>query len=494
MFRLLFFLSFALTSASAESNKNVLFIISDDLNCYLGCYGHPLAQTPHLDALAASGTRFDRAYCQYPVCNASRASIFTGLRPDVTGVRENWTHFRHTTPDAITLPEWFKRKGYRSIRIGKIYHYNVPKEIGMDCMDDPTSWTMRFNPYGRDKREEGLITTLIPNRYGATLSWMAQDGKDEEQTDGVGATYALKALEHFGKAEQPFFLALGFFRPHTPFVAPKKYFDLYPLDQIEIDESYRPSWETVPPLALFSLHNEERDLTEARKKKIIQAYLASISFLDAQVGRVVNKLTELGLAEDTLVVFTSDHGYHMNEHGLWQKQSLFEDATRVPLIIRAPGQATAGGVSTTPVELIDLFPTLCEWANLEMPADHEREGQSLMPMLDDPNTPGKGYAISQVRRPPSRAKYAWFGAEPGPNHVVHGYSIRTDRYRYNQWHQGELGEELYDHETDPGELRNLADHPEFQVLKEALKEQLAPFEQAHGAPETLRNRDLMQLK
>ncbi len=489
---LLLLLCLGLASVSAESEKNVLFIISDDLNCYLGCYGHELAQTPNLDALAARGTRFDRAYCQYPVCNASRASIFTGLRPDVTNVRENWTHFRHTTPDATTIPEWFKRQGYQSFRVGKIYHYNVPKEIGMDCMDDPMSWTMRFNPYGRDKKQEAEITTLRPNQYGATLSWMAQDGKDEEQTDGIAATYANKILDLYGK--EPFFLAVGMYRPHTPYVAPKAYFDLYPLDKITIDESYKATWDTIPHAALLSLHNEERDLDEMTKKKVIQAYLASISFMDAQVGRILKKLDELGLTDSTMVVFTSDHGYHMNEHGLWQKQSLFENATRVPLIVATPNQKQKGGVVDSPVELIDLFPTICDWAGLDMPTTHERDGQSLVPMLDDASLTGKAFAISQVRRTPARNRYEWFGGEGGPTEIFHGYSIRTPQYRYNHWDSGKLGEELYDEQADPGELNNLASNPEYETVKQELKAQLLPYEKAHGAAEIPRNQAIMQLK
>jgi len=488
------FLLLMLTVSQAAERKNVLFIISDDLNCYLSSYGHPLAKTPNLDALAERGTRFDRAYCQYPVCNASRASIFTGLRPDVTDVKENWTHFRHHIPDCHTLPQWFKEKGYFSARVGKIYHYNVPKEIGMDCMDDPASWTIRYNPYGRDKREEAQITTLTPGRYGATLSWMASEGKDEEQTDAIGATAANKILEHYCQGEQPFFLAFGMFRPHTPYVAPKAYFDMYPRDQIEIDETYKSTWEQIPSSALLSMHDDERELTAERKREIIQAYLASITFMDAQVGRVLEKLDELRMTDSTLIVFTSDHGYHMNEHGLWQKMSLFEESTRVPLFIAAPGQETPGGVVNDPVELIDLFPTICEWAGVGLPDTFERDGQSLLPMLADPTTPSKGYAISQLRRAPAKMKHTWFGAEPGPDAPFHGYSIRTAQYRYNRWDEGRMGEELYDHSKDPAEMNNLANNPEYETIKSELKAQLAPFEQAHGEPDAMDSRNLLRLK
>jgi uncharacterized sulfatase len=427
----------------AKAKMNVLFIISDDLNTDLGCYGDPWVRSPNIDRLAERGVRFDRAYCQYPLCNPSRASMLTGLRPDGTGVMTNGLHFREKHPKIVTLPQLFRENGYFVARVGKLYHYGVPGEIGTSgVMDDPPSWHQVVNPRGRDKDEEYKIHTLTPGQYGGTLSWYAADGRDEEQTDGIGATEAIQLLER--RKDEPFFLAVGFYRPHTPYVATKKYFKWYPTDQVQLASGPEDDRDDIPEAAL-SDKAEQKRLTDPLRREVIQAYYASISLMDAQVGRVLGALDRLGLRDKTIVVFTSDHGYLLGEHGLWQKQSLFEQSARVPMIISVPGMATGGQGAAGPVELVDLYPTLAELAGLSAP-DH-LEGKSLRPMLDDPTVRVKTGAITQVERRRGA------GSQKNP---IMGYSIRTERWRYTEWAGGEEGVELYDHETDPEEFTNLA--------------------------------------
>ena len=439
---------------AAPPKMNVLFLASDDLNNDLGCYGHSQVKSPHLDRLAGRSVRFDRAYCQFPLCNPSRASFLTGLRPDSTGVKDNAVHFRKKVPECVTLPQLFMNNGYSVMRVGKLFHYGVPTQIGTNGFDDAPSWQKVFNPRGRDKDDEPKIFSLVPGQFGGTLSWLAADGEDSEQTDSIGADHAIRLLEEH--REKPFFLAVGFYRPHTPYVAPKKYFDLYPVDQIELPQDPADDRDDIPQAAL-SARTANYGISEKLQREAKQAYYASITFMDAQVGRVLDALDRLGLAEDTIVVFLSDHGYHLGEHGLWQKQSLFEQSARVPLLISVPGQKTAGKASPRIVELIDVYPTLAELAGLSAP--RELEGMSLKPLLDDPNGAWDKPAITQVRR----------GA---PKMPVPGYSIRTERWRYTEWDGGEKGTELYDHENDPQEHTNLADDPKHAKTVAELQAQL----------------------
>jgi uncharacterized sulfatase len=435
---------------AAGRRPNVLFLIADDLNCDLHCYGHDNVRTPNIDRLAARGVRFERAYCQYPVCSPSRTSFLTGRRPNTTKIETNpragrfstdyvaSPHFREFLPDTVTLPQLFRKNGYTVARVGKLFHYGVPGQIGTSGLDDRASWDEFVNPAGRDKAEEGKVFTLTPNSYGGTLSWLAAGGTDQEQTDGLSATAAASMLERF--KDRPFFLAVGFYRPHTPYVSPRKYFEANPTSAIKLPTLSSADRERTPAAAYASLKKEQDTMSDALRLEAIQAYHASIQFMDAQVGRVVAALERLGLADNTVIVMTSDHGYHMYEHGLWQKMSLFENSARIPLIIVAPGARGNGRSTRALAELVDLYPTLADLCGLT-PPDY-LEGVSLRPVLDDPARSVKDAAFTQVLR-----------------RNFHGYSVRTARWRYTRWDDGKKGHQLYDMEADPGELTNLADDP-----------------------------------
>ena len=444
-------------AALPATRLNVLFIAVDDLGNLLGPVGHPGFKTPHLDRLAATGVRFDRAYCQIPLCNPSRASVLTGLRPDATGVFDLDRHFRATVPEAVTLPQLFRSNGWFTARVGKIFHYDVPKGIGTDGLDDPASWSQVVNPKGRDVADEKLITNPTPARpVSAALSWHAAEGSDEEQTDGMIAAEAIKLMEQ--RRGEAFFLGVGFFRPHTPFVAPKKYFEMYPLEGIRLPVSPAGDRDDIPPAA-FAHNNASPNygLDELTCRQALQAYYASVSFVDAQIGRVLGALDRLGLAERTLVVLWSDHGYHLGEHGgVWQKRTLFEESARAPLLIRAPGMKGNGRACARIVEFVDIYPTVAALCGLTPPK--RLAGRSLVPLLNDPARAWEGTAVTQILR-------------PGNGTPFMGRSIRTERWRYTEWNEGKLGIELYDHATDPQEFTNLAQSPEAKTILPALQQQ-----------------------
>lgn len=438
------------TSAAEKSRPNVLFISVDDMNNDLGCYGHPLVKSPNIDKLAKVGTRFDRAYCQFPLCSPSRTSIMTGLRPDTTQVYDLQKHFRNVIPDTVTLSQLFKNNGYYAARVGKIYHYGNPGQIGTDGLDDPASWDHKVNPLGRDKAEEKLLTNHTPKRgLGSSLSFMRAEGTDEEQTDGMVATEIIKMMET--NKDKPFFLAAGFYRPHCPYVAPKKYFDLYPIEKVTMPKGSFDYIQSVPQPALASTKPWPWfGVTEQESREALQAYWATISFVDVQVGRLLEALERLKLADNTVVVFWSDHGYHVGDHGLWKKQSLFEKSARVPLIIAAPGQQAKGTVSGRPVELVDIYPTLADLCGLTPPQN--LAGKSVRPLLDNPEAAWTKPAFTQV----------WRGGFPG-------HSVRTERYRYTEWDGGEKGSQLYDYSKDPEEKQNLVGDPAYAHTVAELK-------------------------
>ncbi|MDR3198418.1 MAG: sulfatase [Planctomycetaceae bacterium] len=454
IFLFVFFVVLAIDTVTATEHPNVLFLIADDLGTQLGCYGHPIVKSPNIDRLASQGVLFKRAYCQYPLCNPSRSSLLTGRSPDVTRILTNGPHFRDVIGNTVTLPEFFRNNNYQVRRIGKLYHYGVPGQIGTDGLDDPQSWDGVKNPRGRDKDDEPFVFSLIPGNFGGTLSWYASEGTDEEQTDGIGADMAIKQLQEYAKIpEKPFFLAVGFYRPHTPYIAPKKYYDMYPLDKIKLPDVPPNHRENEPDAAYLSLAKVEVNLDPSLARQAIQGYHAATTFMDAQVGRIIEELDRLGLQKNTIIVFLSDHGYHLGEHGLWRKSSLFDRVPHVPLIIVTPNAKGNGYSSPRTVELLDLYPTLADLCGLTSP-DY-LDGVSLKPLLENPDTTWNRSAITQV----------WRGS-------FHGYSIRNERFRYTIWDNNTKGEQLYDHETDPNEYHNLADNPEFASIKTVLKEEL----------------------
>ena len=455
-------------SAEGEAKLNVLYIVSDDLNNSLSCYGDKTVKSPRIDELASRGVRFDRAYCQFPLCNPSRASFLTGLRPNQTGVLENSTQFRKNVPDAVSIGQTFQKAGYFVARVGKLYHYGVPTQIGTDGLDDPPSWQKVFNPRGRDKDDEPKIFSLTPGNFGGTPSWLAADGEDQEQTDAIGAEMAIKLLEE--NKDKPFFIACGFYRPHTPYVAPKKYFEMYHREKLPLADQQPGDLGDIPPPALTS---RRRDMDEKLTREARQAYFASITFMDQQVGKLLDALDRLKLADKTIVVFHSDHGYHTGEHdGMWQKQSLFEESARVPLIIAAPGSKAAGKGAAGIAELIDVYPTLADLCGLEAPAG--LPGKSLKGQLADAAAPTKGFALTQVRRggggmgkAKNKEKADKAAAASFP-----GYSLRTDRWRYTEWDGGLKGVELYDHQADPREFTNLANDQQHAATVKELSAKL----------------------
>lgn len=456
---LLAFFLLGMSASAAEQRMNVLFVVSDDLNNALGCYGHPVVKSPNIDRIAKQGVRFDRAYCQFPLCNPSRASFLTGLRPDTTGVHENATYFRKNVPDAVSIGQSFQKAGYSVARVGKLYHYGVPTQIGTDGLDDPPTWQKVVNPKGRDKDDEDKIFSLTPGSYGGSLSWLAAEGTDEEQTDGIGAAEAIKLLE--ANKEKPFFLAVGFYRPHTPYVAPKKWFEGYPLGKIALPLVPDDIKQRHPAPAFGSHKKDQEKLTDDLRRQAIQAYHASTSFMDAQVGKLLDALDRLKLADKTIVVFIADHGYHLGEKGLWQKRSLFEPSARVPFLIYDPRAKANGQACGRTVELIDLHPTLADLCGLPTPA--ACEGRSVRPLLNNVKAEWSKPALTQVSR----------GAETPANErkekAFMGYSLRTERFRYTEWDDGKKGVELYDYDNDPQETKNLASDPQHANVVAELK-------------------------
>lgn len=479
----------------AADQPNVLFLISDDLNTRIGCYGDPLVKTPNIDRLAARGTRFENAYCQYPLCGPSRNSMLCGLHPNSTGIVSNAQIFRQSIPQRIPLPHAFRNAGYFAARIGKLYHYHVPRSVGTNGHDDPASWEMEINPAGCDRLiEEPDIFTLRENSFGGTLSWYASPRPDEQHTDGMMADDAAWVLERCAKRkDRPFFLAVGFYRPHTPYVAPAKYFEPYKLEEMPVVDVERATADRddVPEAALKSHKADHDKLNDKLRRECLQAYYASTTFMDAQVGKVLDALESNGLAENTIVVFTSDHGYHLGEKRLWQKQSLFEQSARVPLVVAAPGME-GGQVAESPVGLIDLYPTLAELC--DVPAPKTLHGQTLVPMLNDPSTVGRGHTITHVSRSEG---------PKGKRTTYNGYSLRTPRYRLTLWKNGQKGEELYDHQTDPaeetnllfGESKNNADvQAVYNELAKVLRDEIAKTYPASGErPKVSTNSWIMDL-
>lgn len=422
-----------------QPRPNVLLMVSDDLGCRLGCYGDPTAQTPHLDRLAQRGVQFDRAYCQYPVCNPSRSSFLSGLRPETTGIRDNVTQPRQTLPTWPFLPEQFRRNGYRTVKLGKIFHTGRGFE-------DPPSWDIDVREDGTGKKPPAAQVIRTQGPSGIVLGV-----PDAEAWDGKLAVQAEAQLESLSRGDGPFFLAVGFRRPHTPYIAPAKYFDLYPPARMPLPLEPADHLRLIPAPAL-TYTADEPPLAVDERQPTVAAYLASVSYMDAQVGRVMAAVDRLQLANRTIVVFISDHGYHLFEHGgLWHKMTVFEESARVPMMVAAPG-GCVGKNSQALVELVDLYPTLCELCRV--PAPDGLEGTSFAPLLREPERAWKSAAFTVVSRGGSQSSA---GVPLDNEHL--GRSIRTTQWRYTRWFNGDR--ELYDHDADPREYSNLAVDPAY---------------------------------
>ena len=448
-------------SQSQRRRFNVLFIAVDDLNRRLGCYGDKLAKTPNIDRLAKYGVVFRRAYCQYPLCNPSRTSLLSGLYPTETKIMDNQTPPRTYIGDIVFLPQHFRQNGYFTARVGKVYHGG---------MDDPASWDISEEPRRtvrqrqrqqrrtetrQRKRAEAWEGDFILAGLGSTqvaeLQWRMTENEDADEPDGMIARRAVQILEEHlrTRKDQPFFLAVGFHKPHLPWVAPRRYFEMHDPAKMPLPQTPPDDLEDIPQVAL-TLRPQEQKMTDEEKRLAIRAYYACVSFMDAQVGVLLDALDKNKLWDNTVIVLWGDNGFHLGEHGgLWRKMTLFEESAGVPLIIATPNINGKGKSCDRTVEFVDIYPTLCELCGLPMPK-HHLSGKSLVPLLNDPKASWDKPALTFVRRG-----------------KVLGVSIRTERWRYTEWDEGRMGVELYDHENDPHEWRNLANNPKFaDVVKE----------------------------
>lgn len=420
----------SLVSRAGQKRKNVLFIIVEDLKAVMGCYGNDVVHTPHLDRLAARGMVFDRAYCQFPVCNPSRSSMLTGLRPDRTGILNNIKSWRETVGDRITLPRLFRDSGYHTVGMGKIFH-------GGGKHDDPAAWDERYEYRPTEIGRKGKGRNLTGGSV-KWCRWLAAEGGDEDQPDGQLAAKAVEVLARPG--DQPLFMAVGFHKPHDPFDAPKKYFDMYDPDKLQ-PPRVPDGVETIERYAIGSGWKEAFDkFTLQDEREFMRAYYACVTFTDAQIGKILDEMDRRRLWDDTAVLFVGDHGYELGEHDWWNKNVLFEDSARVPMIAAVPGLTSAGTRCEGIVEMVDIYLTLTDICNLRAPGD--LDGVSFAPLMKSPQSKGKTAAYTQLIR----------GRE------VTGKSVRTRRWRYTQWLQNGriVWEKLYDHNSDPKEYRNLA--------------------------------------
>ena len=481
-FLLVFLLCASVPQVRAQTPRlNVLMIAIDDLRPSIGCYGDPNAITPNMDRLAARGLRFERAYCQQALCSPSRIALLSGRRPSTSKIYTIGPTLRSAMPDITTLPQHFKNEGYFTRSLGKIYHVGI---------DDPASWSVPSwqSPKPRNgaeglrlmegRREEYAAKKQPPPPKGdgsifyAAPAFEAPEVGDEDLKDGDCAREGIAALRGFAtKPEQPFFLAVGFANPHVPWVAPKKYWDLYdPAKLVMADNQFLPRY--APEFAAksgddfywYSNVPKDRKITEAFGRQCLHGYLAATTYIDTQVGRLLAALDETGLAQNTLVILWGDHGYYMGEHSWWGgKHNNYEGATRTLLLCALPGQKTAGKSTRGLVEYVDIFPTLVELCGLPPPKDAAQlEGVSFAPLFANPDREWKKAAFSE---------YPKGGPDADGNQAqYHGLTMRTDRYRYVEWTSQKTGEvaarELYDHQSDPQENENLFDHAAPALLQE----------------------------
>lgn len=445
-------------SAQQDRKMNVLFIIADDLTTTaVSAYENQVSRTPNIDGLAAEGVRFTRAYCQYPVCGPSRASFMSGYYPSATEVFGYISGRDSIGPDRRTWAQLFKDNGYYTARVSKIFHMGVPIDIekGIDSQDDPASWNERFNSQGPEWRApgegelvQGNPDGTLPIKGGNVMTIVKADGDDMVHSDGKTAEQASALIrEH---KNEPFFLAVGFVRPHVPFVAPKPYFEPYPFEDIIMPPKVEGDWDDIPKKGINYVTSVNGKMNREQEKKAVAGYYASVAYMDAQVGKVLQTLKEEGLEDNTIVIFTSDHGFHLGEHNFWMKVSLKEESVRVPLIIKVPGKAPQ--VSHSLVELLDLYPTVSELAGLQY-SEH-LQGKSLTPILDVPET--------EIRD-------AAFAVTQGGNTFL----IRTQDWAYIQYMEdGSLGMELFDMRRDPQQFTNLAHIPAYASIVAKFQQKL----------------------
>ncbi len=481
------------TPSAPTEHPNILFIAIDDLKPILGCYGDPIVKTPNIDRLASKGTVFLNAHCQQAVCGPSRASLMTGLRPDTTQVWDLKTKIRDMNPEVVTLPQYFKENGYTSLGTGKIFDF---RSVEGHAKDDPASWSRPYTVFPKNPNSEfGCVNPDFLKRVerlkakgftgyklklelgGTPPVEIDQDVPDNTYDDGRIAETGIQLLKELSEKKAPFFLAVGFKKPHLPFIAPKKYADLYDRNHFRtaaVKEKpvgapgyhWQPSWELRNgSYSDVPLLNESGPVPDDMQIKLIHGYYACVSYTDAQIGKLLAALKTSGEADNTIIVLWGDHGWHLGDHGMWCKHTNYEQSTRAPLIIVDPRKMT-GQKSDSPVEFVDIYPTLCELAGLPVP--EVLEGISLIPVLNDPSASVKEVAISQFPR----------GIAKGVEAM--GYSYRDKRYRYIEWvkkdyRAGETGGEIvarefYDYEADPLETRNLIDDPAYAEAIERMEE------------------------
>ncbi len=451
-------LPFGAQASAAEQKYNVLFIISDDLTATaLSCYGNTVCQTPNIDRIAQNGVRFTRAYCQGTYCGPSRASFLSGYYPHATGVL-GYVSPRPAIGDRATWPQHFKNAGYYTARVSKIYHMGVPGgiEAGSDGADDPISWTERFNSPGPEWKAPGLGETLERNPDGKrpvvggnTFVVVQADGDDLVHSDGKTAAKACALIEQH--KNETFFLGVGFVRPHVPFVSPRTYHAPYPFQRSVLPEKVPGDWDDIPKAGINYKTSKNMQMNLVRQKKALAGYYAAVAFMDAQVGKVMAALKKAGLEEKTIVIFTSDHGYHLGEHDFWAKVSLRDESAGVPLIISVPGKKPAVCHSFT--ELLDLYPTVAKLCGLTVPA--RLQGQDISPMLDNP-----AYEVRE----------AAFSVAP----MRKGFLLRDDQWAFIQYKEDASGGiELFDMHQDPKQYTNLANNPKYKPVVDRFRLKMA---------------------
>lgn len=445
-----------LSAASAadrpKDGPNVLFVMADDLNTHLGCYGEVPPPTPNLDRLAAESVQFEHAYCQYPSCGPSRASLMTGRRPNATKVYINETDFRDALPDVVTLPQLFRENGYHTARVGKIFHMGVPGDIGTSGRDDEVSWDEVRNPIGVDRLYVDQIVQYEPaGGMKRATGWADLPDDSGRHTDQLVTEQAIDLMRDH--RSEPFFLAVGYFRPHFPFVAPHSCFEKVRFDRVLLPVEPAGHLKQILPAA--RMYPPHYGLAEEQVRRIKRAYLASIAFVDAEIGKLLEGLKEADPTRETIVILTSDHGFNLGEHGHWQKGSLWEESLRVPLLIRRPNEPSAGAVCRATVELVDLYPTVAELAGL--PTRSPMDGESLVPLLDDPQQDWPHPAYSMLQ-PVNKGRI--------------GYSVRSGDWHYIQWQGEQPGGQLFRHSGDPHEWNNLAESPEYAAEVEQMQQLL----------------------